>query len=91
VSIGLLPVFLVAAGLVAIGVFAAAYRRDFGAALVSLPLLGSGTALAMAAATRFGARLSDPMSGQEFAIVIMIATLAGVLLGVGLLGREANR
>jgi hypothetical protein len=31
------------------------------------------------------------MSGQEFAILIMIATLAAVLLGVGLLGREANR
>jgi hypothetical protein len=91
VSIGLLPVFLVAAGLVATGIFAAAYRRDFGGALVALPLLGSGTALAMAGATRLGARFSDPMSGQEFAIVIMIATLAGVLLGVGLLGREANR
>lgn len=90
-SAGLLPVFLVAAGLVAVGAFAAAYRRDFGGALVALPVLGSGTALAMAAATRLGARLNDAMSGQEFAIVILIATLAGVLLGVGLLGREANR
>lgn len=87
---GLIQIFLVAAALVATGAFAAC-RRDLGAALVALPLLGSGTALAMVGATRLGATLRDSMSGQEFAIVIMIATLAAVLLGVGLLGREATR
>jgi NADH:ubiquinone oxidoreductase subunit K len=91
VTAGLIQIFLVAAALVATGAFAAAYRRDLGAALVALPLLGSGTALAMVGATRLGATLRDPMSGQEFGILIMIATLAGVLLGVGLLGREATR
>jgi len=91
VSISLLAVFFVAAGLIAAGAFAAAWRRDMTAALAGVPLMFAGAGVAFAGVARFGAAGGPQLFGQEFAVVLAIAATALVALGLGIAGREGQR
>ncbi len=90
-SISLLAVFFVAAGLIAAGAFAAAWRRDMTAALAGVPLMFAGAGVAFAGVARFGAAGGPQLFGQEFAVVLAIAATALVALGLGIAGREGQR
>jgi NADH:ubiquinone oxidoreductase subunit K len=91
VTVGLVAVFFVAAGLVAAGAFAAAWRRDLTAALAGLPLMFAGAGVAFVGVARFAAAGGPQLFGQEFAIVLAIAATALVALGLGIAGREGSR
>ena len=90
-SVDLVAVFFVAAGLVAAGVFAAAWRRDLTAALAGIPLMFAGAGVAFVGVARFAAAGGPQLFGQEFAIVLAIAATALVALGLGIAGREGSR
>lgn len=88
---GLIAVLFVAAGLVAIGMFAAAWRRERGAALAALPVGFAGAGIAFAGVSRFAAAGTHELAGQEIAVLLAVAALALTALGVGIAGREAPR
>lgn len=90
-TVDLVAVFFVSAGLVAIGCFAAVWRRDLTAALAGVPLMFAGVGVAFVGVSRFAASGGPQLFGQEFAIVLAIAATALVGLGVGIAGREAPR
>lgn len=90
-SLGLVTVLFVAAGLVAAGMFAAAWRRDLTAALAGIPLMLAGAGLAFVGVARFAVAGGPQLFGQEFAALLAIASVALVALGVGVAGREAGR
>lgn len=90
-SVDLVAVFFVAAGLVAAGVFAAAWRRDLTAALAGIPLMFAGAGVALVGIARFAAAGGPHLFGQEFAVFLAIAALALVALGLGVSGREGSR
>jgi len=91
VTIGLVATFFVAAGLVAIGCFAAVWRRDLTAALAAIPLMFAGVGIAFVGGARFAAAGGPQLFGQEFAVILAIAATALVVLGLGIAGREAAR
>jgi hypothetical protein len=93
VSVGLVAVLFVAAGLVAVGAFIAAWRRDLTHALAGVPLMFGGAGAAFAGVSRFAAAPGDgsQLLGQEIGALLSIAALAAVALGVGLAGREGSR
>jgi len=91
VSIGLVAVFFVAAGLIAVGAFAAAWRRDMTAALAGVPLMFAGAGVAFAGVARFAAAGGPQLFGQEFAVVLAVAAAALLALGLGIAGREGQR
>jgi NADH:ubiquinone oxidoreductase subunit K len=91
VTVSLVSVLFVAAGLTAAGAFIAAWRRDLTSALTGLPVMFAGAGIAFAGVARFGATGATPLIGQEVAALLAIATLAAVALGVGLAGRESPR
>lgn len=90
-TVGLVAVFIVAAGLASAGAFAAAWRRDLTAALAGVPLIFAGAGVAFAGVARFAATGGPQLFGQEFAVLLAIAAVALVALGVGIAGREASR
>jgi len=105
VTVGIVSVLFVAAAMVAVGAFAAAWRRDATAALAGIPLMFGGAGIAFAGVARFSARaaaavqppstqivvsVSGPPLGQEAAVLIAIAALALVAMGVGLAARAAR-
>ena len=90
-TVDLIAVFIVAAGLIAVGVFAAAWRRDLTAALGAIPLMFAGAGIAFVGVARFAASGGPQLFGQEFAIMLAIAAVALVALGLGIAGREAPR
>ena len=90
-TVGLVAVFFVAGGLVAAGVFAAVWRRDLTAALAGIPLMFAGAGVAFAGVARFAAAGGPQLFGQEFAVVLAIASTALVALGLGIAGREGGR
>jgi hypothetical protein len=81
----------VGALLVACGAFAAAWRREGGAALAALPMLAAGAAICMAGVTRFSATSADVQTGQELAALAAVVGLAAAVLGRALAGRRAER
>lgn len=101
---GLVAVFFVAAGLVAAGAFAVAWRRDAVAALAGIPLMFAGAGIALVGVARFAARASAAVQspspvvvrvsgsplGQEAAVLVAIAALALVALGIGIASRAAR-
>jgi len=91
VTVSLVAVFFVAAGLIAAGAFAAAWRRDLTAALAGVPLMFAGVGVAFAGIARFAAAGGPQLFGQEFAVVLAIAATALVSLGLGIAGREGPR
>jgi NADH:ubiquinone oxidoreductase subunit K len=91
VSVTLVTVLFVAAGLVAAGAFAATWRRDLMAALAGVPLMFGGAGVAFEGVARFSAAGGPQLIGQEVAILLALAALAMVALGVGIAGREASR
>jgi NADH:ubiquinone oxidoreductase subunit K len=91
VTVTLVSVLFVAAGLTAIGAFIAAWKRDLTAAMTGLPVMFAGAGIAFVGVARFGAATGPPALGQEVAVLLAIAALAAVALGVGLAGREGTR
>lgn len=101
---GLVAVLFVAAGMVAAGAFATAWRRDAVAALAGVPLMFAGAGIALVGVARFAARasaavqspapvvvrVSGPPLGQEAAVLAAIAALALVALGIGIASRAAR-
>ena len=90
---GLIPVFFVAAALVGVGAFIAAWRRDLTRALAGIPLMFAGAGTAFVGVSRFAAAPAggSQLLGQEVAILLSLAAFAAVALGVGLAGREGRR
>lgn len=84
-------VFFVAAALIAVGAFAAAWRRDVTAAVAGIPVMFAGTGLAFAGIERFAAAGGARDVGQELAVLIALAAVALVALGLGIAGREGAR
>lgn len=91
VSAGLVHVLFVAAAMVAAGAFAAGWRRDLVSSLSAIPLLLGGAGVAFVGVERFGAAGAPQLVGQEFAVLLGVASLALVALGVGIAGREGSR
>jgi len=91
VSAGLVAVLFVAAALVAVGVFTAAWRRDVTAALGGIPLILGGAGVAFAGVARFAAAGGPHLFGQEFAVLLAIVAVALLALGLGIAGREGAR
>ena len=103
---GLVSVLFVAAGMLSIGIFAVAWRRNLASALAGIPLMFGGTGIAFVGVARFGARaaaqvqpangprvlvgVSGPPVGQEIAVLIAIVSLAAVALGVALAARASR-
>ena len=90
-TVGLVATFFVSAGLVAVGSFAAVWRRDLTAAVAAIPLMFAGVGVAFAGAARFAAAGGPQLFGQEFAVILAIAATALFALGLGIAGREASR
>ncbi len=90
-SAGLVAVLFVAAALVAVGVFTAAWRRDVTAALGGIPLILGGAGVAFAGVARFAAAGGPHLFGQEFAVLLAIGAIALLALGLGIAGREGAR
>jgi len=105
VTVNLVSVLFVAAAMVAVGAFAAAWRRDATAALAGIPLMFGGAGIAFAGVARFASRaaaavqppstqivvsVSGAPLGQEAAVLIAIAALALVAMGIGLAARAAR-
>jgi NADH:ubiquinone oxidoreductase subunit K len=106
VAPGLVSVLFVAAGLLSVGIFAVAWRRDLASALAGIPLMFGGAGIAFVGVARFAARaaaqvqpangprvivgVSGPPVGQELAVVIAIVSLAAVALGVALAARASR-
>jgi NADH:ubiquinone oxidoreductase subunit K len=90
-TVDLVSVLFVAAGLTALGAFIAAWRRDLTSALAGLPVMFAGAGTAFVGVARFGARSGAPFLGQEVAVLLAIAALAAIGLGIGLAGRETPR
>lgn len=88
---GLIAVFFVAGGMIAVGAFAAAWRRDLTAALAAVPLIFAGAGIAFAGVARFAATGTHELIGQEIALLLAVAALALVGFGVGIAGREVPR
>jgi NADH:ubiquinone oxidoreductase subunit K len=91
VTVGLVATIFVGGGLIAIGCFAAVWRRDLTAALVSIPLMFGGAGVAFVGVARFAAAGGPELFGQEFAVVLAIAATTLVALGLGIAGRVAPR
>jgi NADH:ubiquinone oxidoreductase subunit K len=87
----LIAVFFVAAGLLAAGAFAAAWRRDLTAALAGVPLMFAGAGLAFVGVSRFAAAAGPELAGQEMAILLAVTSVALLALGIGIAGREGPR
>ncbi|TMC36741.1 MAG: hypothetical protein E6J28_09470 [Chloroflexi bacterium] len=90
-SATLISVFFVAGALVAVGAFAAAWRRDVTAAVATIPVMFAGAGMAFAGVARFAAAGGSHLLGQEFAVLLAIAAVALVALGLGIAGREGTR
>ena len=90
-SASLVTVFFVAAGLFAAGVFTAVWRRDLAAALAGIPLIFAGAGVAFVGVARFAAAGGPHLFGQEFAVLLAIASVALLALGLGIAGREGAR
>jgi hypothetical protein len=77
--------------MIAVGAFAAGWRRDLTTALSAVPLLLGGAGVALVGVARFAASGGPQLVGQEFAVLLAVASLALVALGVGIAGREGSR
>ena len=90
-TVSLVAVFFVGAGLAATGAFAAAWRRDLTAALAGVPLMFAGAGIAFAGVSRFATVGGPQLFGQGFSVLLAVAAVALVALGIGIAGREAIR
>jgi NADH:ubiquinone oxidoreductase subunit K len=90
-TVTLVSVLFVAAGLTALGAFIAAWKREVTAALTGLPVMFAGAGVAFVGVARFAATSGAPLLGQEVAVLLAVTALAAVGLGVGLAGRESSR
>jgi len=91
VSVSLVSVMFVSAGLVALGAFISAWKRQLTGAVSGLPVMFAGAGVAFAGVARFSAASGAPLIGQEMAVMLAIAALAAVGLAIGLAGRESPR
>jgi NADH:ubiquinone oxidoreductase subunit K len=91
VTVSLVSVLFVSIALVAVGGFAAAWRRELTASLAALPLMLGGAAVAFVGVARFSAATGPALFGQEVAALLAVSALALVALGIGIAGREGSR
>jgi NADH:ubiquinone oxidoreductase subunit K len=91
VSPSLVQVLFVAVTMIAAGAFAAGWRRDLTTALSAVPLILGGAGVALVGVARFAAAGGPQLVGQEFGVLLAVASLALVALGVGIAGREGSR
>jgi len=91
VTVTAVAVFFVAGALIAVGAFAAAWRRDATGAVAAIPVMFAGAGLAFAGIQRFAAAGGAHDVGQELAVLIALAAAALVTLGLGIAGREGAR
>lgn len=87
----LVSAFFVAAALAAAGIFTLAWRRDMTAALAGIPLIFGAAGIAFVGVARFAAAGGPHVFGQEFAVLLAVASVALVALGLGIAGREGSR
>jgi multisubunit Na+/H+ antiporter MnhC subunit len=90
-TVTLVSVLFVAAGLVGLGAFIVAWKRELTASLTGLPVMFAGAGTALVGVARFGAATGAPLLGQEMAVLLGVAALSAVGLGIGLAGREGSR
>jgi NADH:ubiquinone oxidoreductase subunit K len=90
-TVTLVSVLFVAAGLVGLGAFIVAWKRELTASLTGLPVMFAGAGTAFVGVARFGAATGAPLLGQEMAVLLGVAALSAVGLGIGLAGREGSR
>jgi NADH:ubiquinone oxidoreductase subunit K len=90
-TVTIVAVLFVAAALAAAGVFTAVWRRDLTAGLAGLPLVFGGAGIAFVGIARFSAAGGPHVFGQEFAVLLAIASVAIIALGLGMAGREGPR
>ena len=90
-TVTLVSVLFVAAGLTGVGAFIVAWKRELTAALTGLPVMFAGAGTAFVGVARFGAAAGAPLLGQETAVLLAIAALSAIGLGIGLAGREGSR
>jgi len=91
VTAGLVAALIVACAVLAVGVFGAVWRRDVSAAVATIPIMFAGGGIAFAGVARFSAAGGTHLLGQEFAVLLAIASVGLVGLGLGIAGREGNR
>jgi hypothetical protein len=103
-TVSIVSVLFVAAAMVAVGAFAATWRRDAVAALAGIPLMLAGAGIALVGVTRFAARasaavespspivvrVSGPPLGQEAAVLAAVAAVALVAIGIGIASRAGR-
>lgn len=90
-SVDLVAVLFVAAAMISVGAFIAAWKQDLTVGLAGLPVMFAGVGVAFAGVARFADRGSAHLLGQEVAVLLALVALAAVALGVGIAGREASR
>ena len=90
-TVSLVAVFFVAGALIAVGAFAAAWRRDATGAVAGIQVMFAGAGVAFAGIERFAAAGGSNVAGQEFAVLLAIVSAALVALGLGIAGREGAR
>jgi NADH:ubiquinone oxidoreductase subunit K len=90
-TVSLVACLVVGSAIAACGALGVLWRRSLGESLVALPILAAGAAICLAGASRFAALRQDPLTGQEMAIMVSLAALAGTLLGTGWIGRGTGR
>jgi NADH:ubiquinone oxidoreductase subunit K len=92
-NVALVAVLFVAAILLGIGAFVAAWRRDLTHGLAGIPLMFAGVGTAFVGVSRFAAAPAggSQLLGQEVAVLLSLAALAAVALGIGLAGRVGPR
>src|SRR5260370_41917551 len=87
-TVTLVSVMFVAAGLIALGAFICAWKRQLTAAIGALPVMFAGAGIAFAGVARFSAAASlPPLIGHGVAVMLAVAALAAVALGVGFAAR----
>ena len=90
-NVTLVTVLFVAAALIAIGAFVAAWKQDVVAALTGLPVMFAGAGTAFVGVSRFAAGDAAALVGQEVAVLLTLLALSSTALGVAIAGREAPR
>ena len=90
-NVTLVSVLFVAAGLIGLGAFIAAWKRELTGAVTGLPVMFAGAGVAFVGVARFSAASGAPLLGHEVAVLLSIAALAAIGLGIGLAGREGSR
>jgi NADH:ubiquinone oxidoreductase subunit K len=72
---------VVGGALFGIGFLSVASRRSLGATLRGVPIMAAGAAVALAGSSRLASSPTDPVAGQELAVLAALGALAFLTLG----------